>query len=51
MEDLYLSEEEALEFNKYVNDYFQKYKDNTRNVDGVCKHQCFISLIKIINDK
>jgi len=51
LEDLYLTDEEALEFSKYISDYFEKYKNKTRNMDGINKHHCFVSTIKIKNDK
>jgi predicted transcriptional regulator len=51
MQDIYLTPEEVTEFSNYKNDFYQKHKNKDRNVVHALKYHCFISLIKINNEK
>jgi DNA-binding transcriptional ArsR family regulator len=51
MQDLYLTPEDVAEFSKYKSDFYEKHKNKDRNAYNAHKHHCFISLIKINNEK
>lgn len=45
--EMYLTDEEADEFKKYVKDFIEKYKNKDRNIEGTNKHHCFFSIVKM----
>ena len=51
MRDLYLTETQAEEFSKYIEDFFNKYKIQDKNVDNTSKHHCFVSFLKLRADE
>lgn len=44
MEDVYLTEEEAKEFVKYISDFLDKHKNDDKNIEGINKYHCFSSI-------
>lgn len=51
MDDLYLTDDEALEFGKYVKDFMDKHKINDSNATDASKHHCFLSLFKVNSEE
>jgi DNA-binding Lrp family transcriptional regulator len=47
MTDLYLTETQAEEFSKYIEDFFKKNKIHDENIDNTSKYHCFVSFLKL----
>lgn len=50
MTDLYLTENQAEEFSKYIEDFFEKYKVKDEDIISTSKYHCFVSFLKFSTD-
>jgi len=47
MDYLYMTDDEAMEFNKYIDDFIDKHQSKDKNVDELKKFHCFFSNVAI----